>query len=45
MPIPINEWTGTAAVVIALGAYLFRKRFWKAVTNWGGGEDKPEDVA
>jgi len=35
MPIPINEVTGTIAVVVVLTAYVFRKKFWKAITNWG----------
>ena len=35
IPIPINEVTGTIAVVTVLAAYVFRKQFWKAITNWG----------
>lgn len=40
IPIPINEVTGTIAVVTLVSAYLFRKRFWKAITNWSGGEQE-----
>ena len=44
MPIPINEVTGTIAVVVILGAYVFRKQFWNAITNRGGGDQsKPDD--
>ena len=41
IPIPINEVTGTIAVVTILAAYVFRKKFWKAITNWA--EPKPDD--
>lgn len=40
MPIPINEVTGTIAVVVLLAAFVLRKRFWKAITNWGS-DDQP----
>lgn len=33
IPIPINEVTGSIAVVAILGAWVFRKQFWRAVTN------------
>ena len=42
IPIPINEVTGTIAVVVILGAYVFRKQFWNAITNRGG-DDKPDN--
>ena len=38
MPIPINEVTGAIAVVVVLAAFVLRKRFWKAITNWGSGD-------
>ncbi len=43
IPIPINEVTGAIAVTVILLAYVFRKRFWKAITNWGGDEPQRED--
>lgn len=46
IPIPMNEVTGTIAVVTVLAAFVFRKRFWKAITNWGDGDqhdDQPEN--
>jgi len=42
IPIPINEVTGTIAVVAVLGLYVFRKHAWRAITNWGNEED-PQD--
>ena len=40
IPLPINEVTGTIAIVVVLGAWMFRKQFWNAITNRGG-NDKP----
>lgn len=42
IPIPMNEVTGTIAVVTVILAFVFRKRFWKAITNWGS-DDKPDN--
>ena len=43
IPIPLNEVTGTIAVVTVLAAFIFRKRFWKAITNWGRDDDQHDD--
>lgn len=43
IPLPINEWTGTIAVITLLGAFVLRKKFWKAITNWGAAPKHDED--